>query len=188
MGSFIFPQFVIFLRHCCVIATSISSKAADRQYGDWEIRKQGNMETGKYWDKEILRQGNIETGKYSFCQRQANCAFPYYWIYFQTNFTDVDSMFCWWMTDCNPVLYEARWNVELWRGRRGRAACWQDHSSGKYWKWMTKGGGVKANADIGWQRGVGGLANAEITNKCLKMAKNMDFYPTHQDIINNVVK
>ena len=116
-------------------------KAADRQYGDWEMQKQGNMETGKYGNKEIWKQGNIETRKYwdkeilrqrnieSFCQRQANCAFSYYWIYFQTNFTHVDTMFCWWMTDCNPVLCEARWNVELWRGRRGRAACWQDHSS-----------------------------------------------------------
>ena len=37
-----------------------------------------------------------------------------------------------------------------------------------------KGGGVKVNADIGWQRGVGVLANAEITEKkCIKMAKNM---------------
>ena len=93
-----------------------------------ETRKFGNrgiLRQGIYWDKEIWRQGNIE----SFCQLQANCVFPYYWIYFQTNFSHVDSMFCWCMTDCNPVLCEARWNVELWRGRRGRAACWQDHSS-----------------------------------------------------------
>ena len=58
-GSFIFPQFVIFLRHFCVIATSISSKGGrpaililgntkKRTYEDWEIWKQGNLETGEY--------------------------------------------------------------------------------------------------------------------------------------------
>ena len=28
-----------------------------------------------------------------------------------------------------------------------------------------EGKGIQANADIGWQRGVGGLANADITDK-----------------------
>ena len=32
------------------------------------------------------------------------------------------------------------------------------------------------------------MANAEITEKCLKMANNMDVYPTHQDILISLFK
>ena len=63
-----------------------------------------------------------------------------------------------------------------------------------------KGGrGDKANADDGWQRGEGGLgkcwqwmtkgdgglSNAEITGKCLKMARKYGFLSNSSGLFNN---
>ena len=49
------------------------------------------------------------------------------------------------------------------------------------------GGGVRQVLTMD-DKGGGGLAYAEITEKCLKLQGNMDFYPTHQDIIIIFVK
>ena len=53
---------------------------------------------------------------------------------------------------------------------------------------MTKGGGGVEQMLTLANKGGWGLANFEITEKCLKMAKNMYFYPTHPDIIINFVQ
>ena len=43
------------------------------------------------------------------------------------------------------------------------------------------------NTFIQMTKGGGGLANSEITEKILKIAINMDFYPTRHDILKNFV-
>ena len=52
-----------------------------------------------------------------------------------------------------------------------------------------KGGrGGRANADIGSQRGVEVWLILKSLEKWLKMAKNIYFYPTHQETLLNFIK